>query len=105
MSKVCHPERRAKPEVEGSSHPEAPVQVESAKILRLALLAQDDSGSRGLLLLLIVRLRTKCLENKKERTPEGVRSGTPEGTRTPDLLIRSQSLYPTELPAHFALLS
>ena len=38
--------------------------------------------------------------NKKERTPEGVRSGTPEGTRTPDLLIRSQSLYPTELPAH-----
>ena len=51
-----------------------------------------------------------CIEifeykNKKERTPEGVRSGTPEGTRTPDLLIRSQSLYPTELPAHFALLS
>ena len=29
--------------------------------------------------------------------------GTPEGTRTPDLLIRSQSLYPTELPAHGAL--
>lgn len=26
--------------------------------------------------------------------------GTPEGTRTPDLLVRSQSLYPTELPAH-----
>ena len=26
--------------------------------------------------------------------------GTPEGTRTPDLLIRSQSLYPAELPAH-----
>ena len=26
--------------------------------------------------------------------------GTPEGTRTPDLLIRSQSLYPTELLAH-----
>ena len=30
--------------------------------------------------------------------------GTPEGTRTPDLLVRSQSLYPTELPAHTALL-
>ena len=29
--------------------------------------------------------------------------GTLEGTRTPDLLIRSQSLYPTELPAHTAL--
>ena len=28
--------------------------------------------------------------------------GTPEGTRTPDLLVRSQSLYPTELPAHSA---
>ena len=28
--------------------------------------------------------------------------GTPEGTRTPDLLVRSQSLYPTELPAHNA---
>ena len=26
--------------------------------------------------------------------------GTPEGTRTPDLLVRSQSLYPAELPAH-----
>ena len=28
--------------------------------------------------------------------------GTLEGTRTPDLLIRSQSLYPTELSAHNA---
>ena len=25
--------------------------------------------------------------------------GALEGTRTPDLLVRSQSLYPTELPA------
>ena len=31
--------------------------------------------------------------------------GTPEGTRTPDLLVRSQSLYPTELPAHTTHLS
>ena len=30
----------------------------------------------------------------------GFLRGTPEGTRTPDLLIRSQSLYPAELPAH-----
>ena len=30
--------------------------------------------------------------------------GTPEGTRTPDLLVRSQSLYPTELPARIAFL-
>ena len=40
--KVCHPERRAKPEVEGSSHRMAFAQTVSAKILRLALLAQDD---------------------------------------------------------------
>ena len=31
--------------------------------------------------------------------------GTPKGTRTPDLLIRSQSLYPTELSAHNASLN
>src|SRR5712672_3053826 len=29
-----------------------------------------------------------------------VRSGAPGGTRTPDLLVRSQTLYPTELRAH-----
>ena len=29
--------------------------------------------------------------------------GTPEGTRTPDLFIRSRSLYPTELPAHLPM--
>ena len=30
-------------------------------------------------------------------------SGTPEGIRTPDLLVRSQTLYPAELPAHIYL--
>ena len=29
--------------------------------------------------------------------------GTLEGTRTPDLLVRSQSLYPAELPAHLCV--
>ena len=29
--------------------------------------------------------------------------GALEGTRTPDLLIRSQTLYPAELPAHILL--
>ena len=29
-----------------------------------------------------------------------LRGGTPEGTRTPDLLLRRQLLYPTELLAH-----
>ena len=28
-------------------------------------------------------------------------TGAPEGIRTPDLLVRSQTLYPTELAAHF----
>ena len=31
--------------------------------------------------------------------------GAPEETRTPDLLIRSQTLYPAELPAHTRLFS
>ncbi len=30
-------------------------------------------------------------------------SGAPEGTRTPGLLVRSQSLYPTELLAHMLI--
>ena len=38
--------------------------------------------------------------SKRIRSYKNTRHGTPEGTRTPDLLIRSQSLYPTELPAH-----
>ena len=31
---------------------------------------------------------------------EQEKSGAPGGTRTPDLLVRSQTLYPTELRAH-----
>ena len=31
--------------------------------------------------------------------------GAPEETRTPDLLIRSQTLYPAELPAHMRFLN
>ncbi len=31
---------------------------------------------------------------------EGQRPGTPEGTRTPDLLLRRQLLYPAELLAY-----
>ena len=39
--------------------------------------------------------------NKNPDTRMGIWTlGTPKGTRTPDLLIRSQSLYPTELSAH-----
>ena len=46
----------------------------------------------------------QAYKEEKPREPitdsRGRKNGTPEGTRTPDLLIRSQSLYPTELPAH-----
>ena len=45
-----------------------------------------------------------CLPYSIQKTGRSGRNnpffGTPEGTRTPDLLIRSQSLYPTELLAH-----
>ena len=41
----------------------------------------------------------------KDRTVDNVSTvrynrGTPEGTRTPDLAVRSRALYPAELPAH-----
>ena len=39
-------------------------------------------------------------QNEKTLQPfelQGFESGTPEGTRTPNLLIRSQTLYPIEL--------
>ena len=42
---------------------------------------------------------------KKEDAEASSFFGTLEGTRTPDLLVRSQSLYPTELPAHNASLN
>ena len=56
-----------------------------------------------------VRLRRRGFESlvfkatKKEEQPQKCdfsSFGAPEGTRTPDLLVRSQTLYPTELPAH-----
>ena len=42
---------------------------------------------------------------KKADTQKGICFfGTAKGTRTPDLLIRSQSLYPTELLPHASVL-
>ena len=41
---------------------------------------------------------------KKSRYPKSdTLIGTPEGIRTPDLLVRSQTLYPAELLAHSAV--
>ncbi len=46
-------------------------------------------------------VRVPSRNAKKPDTRMGIwLPGTPKGTRTPDLLIRSQSLYPTELSAH-----
>ncbi len=42
-------------------------------------------------------------EKKKTDILSDVR-GTPEGIRTPDLLVRSQTLYPAELRAQKAVL-
>ena len=42
------------------------------------------------------------VQNKKQKTLRKSKSliyGTPEGIRTPDLLVRSQTLYPAELLA------
>ena len=46
------------------------------------------------------KIATKIRKKPGNLTFLGFLSGTPKGTRTPDLLIRSQSLYPTELSAH-----
>ena len=47
----------------------------------------------------------KCSKTKKQAISKEIacshkKSGTPEGIRTPDLLVRSQTLYPAELLAH-----
>ena len=49
--------------------------------------------------------RLICLSNYFKRKSaclywQTLSCGAPEGTRTPDLLVRSQSLYPAELRAH-----
>ena len=49
--------------------------------------------------LCVVTIKITGLPKRKD-----LLHGTPKGTRTPDLLVRSQSLYPTELSAHTAFL-
>ena len=41
-------------------------------------------------------------QKKKALETKFPRHGALKGTRTPDLLVRSQSLYPAELQAHFS---
>ena len=45
------------------------------------------------------RVKLRTTNKKAERNALGF-SGTREGIRTPDLLVRSQTLYPTELQPH-----
>ena len=56
--------------------------------------------------LLYFGLNEKFNNYKKITHPEKPRCviGALEETRTPDLLIRSQTLYPAELPAHMRLI-
>ena len=56
------------------------------------------------LLLKYINLNSRLqLNNKKRSLAIASDLGAPEETRTPDLLIRSQTLYPAELPAHILL--
>jgi hypothetical protein len=43
-----------------------------------------------------------CYQLSRKRSEIKKKSGAPGGTRTLDLLVRSQTLYPTELRAHKA---
>ena len=54
------------------------------------------------LLQLIVRVLTNTLSNQLHESSfrRSLINGTPGGTRTPDLLLRRQLLYPAELLAH-----
>ena len=49
------------------------------------------------------KLRQSKYKTKKTTYHSVSGLGAPEETRTPDLLIRSQTLYPAELPAHILL--
>ena len=55
---------------------------------------------QGLALHYKVGNKKRTLQARKVRKY----AGAPEGTRTPDLLVRSQSLYPAELLAHSTLI-
>jgi hypothetical protein len=51
-----------------------------------------------------VKRNTMDLANSNEITRLQGKNGAPGGTRTPDLLVRSQTLYPTELRARGVLI-
>ena len=61
-----------------------------------------EQGSPGALHLHYSSPILPLYQSKREGNCPLFFIGTPKGTRTPDLLVRSQSLYPTELSAHNA---
>ena len=46
------------------------------------------------------RMSSEKIKIRTPKSPDNKLYGVPEGIRTPDLLIRSQALYPAELRAH-----
>jgi hypothetical protein len=72
--------------------PFAPTCCLKANRYRASLKARCLKGHRTLVLKRIHREKTTFLKN--------LESGAPGEIRTPDLLVRSQTLYPTELRAH-----
>ena len=89
------------------SHRTSPVPMAVFEIFRQGCLCKTllpkDSISQFAAISnkLIMRIYS-VIEKRAKKTgqPQAV-LGAPEGTRTPDLLIRSQALYPAELLAHY----
>ena len=52
---------------------------------------------------IVAQTKKLVKKNKRPHLRLQMRSGTPEGTRTPDLTVRSRALYPAELQAHIKL--
>ena len=108
-TKLEHDIKRLKNQVDMSMLPEAVLRSSLEKILStdntdteaiLSIIQRVEIGPEEIILWTI--LCSTAPNDTQSTIRSGVQKivGTPEGTRTPDLLIRSQSLYPTELPAH-----
>ena len=82
--------------------------LRKSRLLRLTpsqFVAENASLKRFLYAPTLSGFESLTLKHKKQRIPVWVSVvfGALEGTRTPDLLVRSQTLYPAELPARLHL--
>ena len=68
-------------------------------VMASRFVVEEYSGKRAILLLSypISRKKVLCAKLMLVFAYKNTRHGTAEGIRTPDLLVRSQSLYPAEL--------